>query len=538
MADVVAKFNDVRFNKIPPAIRDRWKLIRDVVSGDQVLRTGDYLPFLNKHDVSLANVARNAAYRDRAVWFPATGFTLEGFLGLAFRNDPTSTLEGTKLEPLITNVDGAGVSLYQQSQATLANVIAVGRHGLLTDFSTEQKQPVIKAYDAESIVNWRYTMRGGKPILTLIVLYECVEVEEGPWAVRHVPQWRELYIDPDRADACFCRLWREESLVAGSTKAPGVQIWQQEDAAGKLQDELQVRSPGKVFTEIPFVFVGSQNNDGGIDPSPMYGLASINLAHFRNSADYEDSVFFVGQVQPYITGLTEEWADRLENPKDDMGQPTGEVIYVGSRKPLLLPENSTFGYAQAQPNTLVKEAIDQKEAQMVKVGARIIEGAGPGSRTATEDENDKEATTSVLSLCVSNVNEAYQRAIYFASQFLDMGKEWDAADAYKITQQFVRAAANPAIVDALVKMWQTGVISKDDVRDHIRKVGLIATERTNAEIEQDIEDEGPPLGMLGLAGTGPAGAPNLDPQGNTKPPAVGAPNPGNAKPSGKPSNRR
>lgn len=535
-----AQLNDVRFNRIPVEVKQRWRLVRDVVSGDQALRTGEYLPTLNAHDQSQANLARNAAYRTRAVWYPATQFTLEGFIGLAFRNDPTA--EGlekqTKLRDMLENVDGAGVSLYQQSQSTLANILQVARHGLLVDWSEAENRAVIKSYASESIINWRYSMVQGKAILTLVVLEEDVEVEDGPWAIKHVKQWREIFIDED--ELVYCRLWREQpgatSAVAttdGRTaQAAGVMVIPQEDANGVEQEKLLIRSRGKPFTDIPFVFIGANSNDGArIDPSPLYGLASLNLAHFRNSADFEDSVFFCGQVQPYITGLDTEWRDHLENPKDEQGRPTGTVLYVGSRTPILLPTGADFGYAQAQPNSLVKEAMDQKEAQMIAVGARMIEASAGGSRTATEDENDKEATTSVLSMCVSNVNEAYQRAIWFAAQWADMGEDFDAADAYKIKQEFVRAAANPQIVDALVKMWQTGVIAKADVREYMRKIGLIATERGDQEIEDDITKDGPTLGMLGAAAALAGGQPG-QPGARVPKPGTGAtpPAPGQQTP--------
>ena len=61
-------------------------------------------------------------------------------------------------------------------------------------------------------------------------------------------------------------------------------------------------------------------------------MAALNLAHYRNSADYEDSVFFNGQPQPWMAGLTEEWRDWLKK----------EGIVIGSRVILPLPENGSF----------------------------------------------------------------------------------------------------------------------------------------------------------------------------------------------------
>ena len=66
----------------------------------------------------------------------------------------------------------------------------------------------------------------------------------------------------------------------------------------------------KPLGTIPFSFVGADNNDATVDESPLYPLAQLNVAHYRNSADYEQSLFIVGQATPVFTGLTDEWVTK------------------------------------------------------------------------------------------------------------------------------------------------------------------------------------------------------------------------------------
>lgn len=519
---------DVSFNRIPDDVLRRWKVVRDVVSGADDLRTDTYLPKLNATDTSDQNTSRNAAYRQRAVWFPATQFTLEGLVGLAFHRDPTSELP-TQLDYLTKDADGLGVSLYQQSQHVLANCLSIGRHGLFVDWAEALQHPVIKTYAAESIINWRYSIVDGKASLAMVVLEEEVEDEDGRYGLKMVKQWREVYLNDDgNVEVQVHRETDEGAMVQNMANRPKQPVVL---ATAVLEDGTQVpvtavelRSRGKVLTEIPFTFVGANNNDASIDPSPLYGMAQVNLAHFRNSADYEDSVFFCGQVQPWISGLSEQWRDFLQNPyvidADGNRRYTGQKMYVGSRAPMLLPQGAQFGMAQAQPNMLAKEAMEHKEEQMVKIGARMIE-ATKANKTATGENNDREATTSVLALCVANVNEAYQRAITFCARFMDIAEPKDGfPEAYKITQDFVSMTISPQLMAELVKSWQAGVYSKNDVRDFYRKMGIIPTERTNEEIDRDLEEEGPALGTVGL-----------DPLGN---PAVPAPNGGTPPAGGQP----
>jgi hypothetical protein len=188
----------------------------------------------------------------------------------------------------------------------------------------------------------------------------------------------------------------------------------------------------------------------------------------------------------------------MENPVDVQGNRTGQAMYIGSRTPILLPAGGSFGFAQPAPNTLVKEAMEHKERQMVALGARLIESTNR-NKTATGEDNDREATTSVLSLCISNVSEAYQRCIAWCARYLDLPvSDEELAASYKINQDFVRLTADPTLLQALVSAWQTGLMAKEDVRAFYRRVGVIATERTDEAIDGDLEQEGPALGTEGL----------------------------------------
>lgn len=322
--------------------------------------------------------------------------------------------------------------------------------------------PIIKGYRAEDIINWRAEIVGGKTTVVLVVLREHSEVQDG-YETKEIPQWRELLI--------------EGGLFV-------VRVWQQPEDGGEpvqIGDDIVPRSQGGPLDFIPFIFVGAQNNDTSIDEAPLYDLAYINRAHYCNSADYEDSVFLVGQAQPWISGLTEEWRDHLEK---------GGQTYTGSRAAMLLPEGGAYGFAQALPNSMVKEAMDQKEAQMIALGARLIE-ATQANRTATESDNDKEASTSVLSMCAANVSEAYSMALAYCARYLDIA---DADVTYSINQDFARMHADPQVITALVGAWQSGAFAKTDLRAFLRRLGVVAVDRDDDAIDADQEQEGPPLG--------------------------------------------
>lgn len=453
--------NDITFDRIAmedPGVAERWRVVRDAVGGDQALY--EYLPHLNPRDTSAENNERNAAYRKRAVYYNAVAHTLAGLLGLVFRRDPRTELPA-KLAYLLDNADGNKVSLFQQSQQVLSSVLQFGRVGLYIDVDEATNRPILKTYAPESIVNWNVGAKG----LDLVVLAETAYEREG-YGWNKIQQYRELYLD---GGVFLCQVWRK-----------GKKDWERFGPA--IVPSVQ----GKALDRIPFQFVGSVNNDPGIDSVPLYPLARLNIAHYRNSADYEDSCFMHGQPQAFISGLTEEWRDYLEK----------NGVYVGSRSALLLPQGGSYGFAQAQANSMVAEAMRHKEAQMVALGARLLDQAA--ARTATQSENEREASTSVLSLCASNVTEAYQDVIGLCADWMGVAMSEDARHGtFKLTQDFARLKIDPASIGAVVAAWQAGVFAKRDLREYLRAEGLIAAERSDDEIEDDLSVEGPALGAIG-----------------------------------------
>ncbi|MEN3754380.1 DUF4055 domain-containing protein [Mangrovibacter sp. SLW1] len=440
-----------------------WKKIRDFCKGaDAVKRAGNaYLPFLDPTDKSLRNRKRNEDYLKRAVFYAITGNTKIGLLGLAFRKDPTLS-SPEKLAYLLKNTDGAGTSIYQQSQLVTENVLEVAREGLYVDYSDDSGQAIILRYQAENIINWRTRRINGRDQLVLVVLRECVEKDDG-YAFEDEIQYRELALVEERF---ICRVWRRSG--------------ESTSGAYVVDSEYQPKPKGKDFwDEIPFTFVGAQNNDPTIDDSPLSALVEINHGHYRNSADYEDSVWFCGQVQPYMTGLDTNWRDYLEK----------NGVKIGSRSPLLLPKDGSFGYAQAQPNMLAKEAMDSKRDYMVQLGARLIE-QNSAAKTATQSSGEQTASTSVLGICVANVSEAYSLALGWCAKYLGLVSE-DCS--YTVNQEFIAKVAESGMVTAIVSAWQSGALRDTDMVRAMQKLDLIDPADNPADVSDALRNQAPSL---------------------------------------------
>jgi len=451
------------------AAKNRWRLVRDVCKGSETIKAaGDlYLPRPNSTDTSADNKARYEDYKKRAVFYNATGRTKHSLVGAAFRTWPTLTVPGA-LDYVAKDIDGQGVSIYQQSQSVTGHLLEVGRHGLLVDYVAVQAGTVSKAdeqsgraraniasYPAEAIINWKTRQVGGQHLLCLVVLRETVDVDtDDGFGSEQKVQFRVLRLDG--LGVYTQEVWEESSKESSRIVEPFAPL----------------NGIGQPWRVIPFQFLGSENNDSSVDDSPLYDMAEINIGHYHNSADYEDSAYFAGQPQFWISGLDEAWRDHLE----------ANGIYVGSRAPLTLPKDGSCGFAQPEPNTLVKEAMDAKKGDMVSLGARLIE-RGSAVKTATQADNDSAAEHSVLSLIVSNVSEAYSQCLAWMAEFSNVKGE----TVYKINQDFTQVSLDAAIMSALFNAVQAGRVPESDFWQYLRDRGVIDAEKTDEEIRGELE---------------------------------------------------
>jgi hypothetical protein len=459
------------------AAKNRWSLVRDVCKGSETIKdAGDhYLPRPNASDDSPDNKARYDAYKKRAVFYNATGRTKHSLVGAVFRTWPTLTVPGA-LDYVSKDIDGQGVSIYQQSQSVIGHLLEVGRHGLLVDYAAVKSGTVSKAdeqagrarasvasYPAEAIINWKTRKVGGQYLLSLVVLRETVDIDtDDGFGSEQVVQYRVLRLD--EAGIYTQEVWEEGSSSTSMVTAPFSPL----------------NGTGQQWKVIPFQFLGSENNDTSIDDSPLYDMAEINIGHYRNSADYEEAAYLVGQPQPWMSGLSDQWRDHLEK----------EGIFLGSRAPWLLPQGGACGMMQALPNTVAKEAMDGKKEDMVSLGARLIE-RGSAVKTATQADNDSAAEHSVLSLVVSNVSEAYSQCLVWMDEFVNASGE----TLYKLNQDFSQISLDATILTGLFNAVQGGKLPESDFWQYLRDRGVIDPEKTDDDIRGELETSSTGLGL-------------------------------------------
>ena len=441
----------------------RWELIRDILGN-----------CAKKHiRLPSDDDARNAQYREDAILTNFTKLTQTGLTGLVFRKPPTVGLpEG--ISYLEDDTTGTGVNIWQFAQYIVSETLALGRIGLLVDYSNGARKAFIKPYTAESIINWKTREVNGVVKPWLITLCEWV-VKEDPLDVfcqDTVKQYRVLRLNAD--NIYYQELYNE---------------------AEELISQIEITDiNGNQFDYIPFVFIGSSNNDWVVDSEPLYDMATVNLGHYQCSADQIESVFICGQ--PYLhldIGETDEDTFRLNNPNG---------VEFGSRK-MLITKGGVATLIQASANTMVSGVMQELLAQAAAIGARLISPAG-GRETAEAARIRFGSQNSALYTLTSNVSWAIEDAMKIACIF--MGADSEIAE-FELNDEFYEDTADANLANSMLMWFDRGIIAENDLRDYGRRTGVINPDRTNEELDNEATYLDP------LAGAGNAGR-------NTTPPTT------------------
>lgn len=445
-----------------------WDEMDDVCDGERSVKKmrEAYLPMICSCETDAENLINYDKYLKRAVFYPIAKNTLESNIGLAFAEDPSFEPDG--LDFLKSDADGAGTSLYQQAQICLGYQLKYGRGGYFVDYpqvsggvsksDVIQKgiRPTVILYSAKSIINWRVRKVRGVYKTCLVVLYEESSQTDptDEFKEKIVKIYRVLRLDD--ADKYCMQVYSDESgaMVAGEVQYPR-------------------NSRGSNWNEIPFIAVGSQSNDFKLDAIPLEPIVSVNLAHYRNSAEYEQSLFYTSQVQPVVSELDFQTLETL-GMVDSEGKQIKKFT-LGAYTVLTLPQGAKFDFVQAEGNSLAKEGMTEKLSYMQLLGAKITEN-NEVAKTATQSDNEQMTKHSVLSLCVANLNEAMEKVLFWVAEYHGSGLK----AKFTVKQDFAKGRIG---LEEL-KFWQS-----EYVANNISAETYFAIKMTGKKPEVDFEQE-------------------------------------------------
>jgi hypothetical protein len=328
------------------------------------------------------------------------------------------------------------------------------------EYTTTNQTPYIGFYEAEDIKNWREEWVNGRKKLVWLVLGDDIEGQTGDDVTR--------YLELNLIDGVYVvRRWQSNTPVSGREGSPAV-------GGFSVVEEITPLIAGKPLDYIPFVFVNPYNLRPEVDKPPFADIVSMNMAHYRNSADYEHSLYLTAQPTPWIAGSTSE----KDKPKS-----------IGASTVWMLPEGSTVGMLEFKGAGLeaTRSAMSDKEARMAALGVRMInEGMNRNEAPETAKLRTR-GEMSLLSSVVNITNEAFKQIFAWAA-------EWQGASESEVNvelnRDFIEARMEPEALNALVKALQGGAISHVTFWENMQNGEIGSVERTADEEQALIESEG------------------------------------------------
>lgn len=465
------------------ANRYKWQRCRDVIQGRDALiqqvkygakvqygakytgsfynpdYTGnDYLPrLINQTDPDYI------AYQERAGFFNATGRTLDAFTGMIFAKDPTYKLP-TAIEAFVDDITLSGTNLREFSEQVVEQQIAVGRVGIMVDYPSNTPtnltvavaealnvRPFLRWYSAESIINWRTSYINGAETLTLVVLREVVEVLQDEFVTEEVTQYRVL----DLTDQGYrVRIINDDNELVSETFP------------------LQQGAPMRY---IPFTVLGANSASTTVQKPPLLDLVDTNLAHYRNSADYEHGLHFTGLPTPYVAGV------QLQE---------GQTLSIGSMSAWVFPDPSAkaeFLEFKGDGLKTLQQALKDKEQRMAVLGARMLADDKRTAEAFGTIELRTAGERSVLASISRSASDAIERALNWMAEWV--GAPQDAE--FNLNTDFGAARMAPQMVSALMGAYQGDAMPLSVLFDNFQRGELVNPQMEFEEYEAMLADEGP-----------------------------------------------
>jgi hypothetical protein len=434
-----------------------WVMIRDCIAGERRIkeRGQEYLPSL---DTEFGTSYET--YKNRAVFVNMVARTVMGLVGTIFRR-PLKAKNADK--SLLNNVTINGLDLNSFAKKLAYEVCSVGRVGVLVDYS--DKKPYLTEYVAENILSWKTDMVDGRLALTYVLLreiYDETPVLDGSVIPSTLgsyiagglkARYRVLYVE----DGVYKqRLISEvESSVLGQvtyTQSP----------------EIVPTKSGATFSYIPMVIIGPYSATPDVQKSPVYDIATLNIAHYMTSAQLEHGRFYTALPIYYVP----------TNP----GQESDGYV-LGPSVVWEVPSDSKPGILEyfGTGLTSLTNSLTEKEEHIAQLGGRIM-----GIRPQASGESDnifKMKQANEMSILL-NVTESLGAGL---TQAFKWYLEWDrkpfADVTVKLNQDFKALQIGARELRAVALLYQQGMLPIENVYETLQSSEFIPEDTTFEEFK-------------------------------------------------------
>ena len=412
------------------AIKDSKPLYSNDVGG----KDEEYLPKLSGQER-----AEYQSYKKRAVFYAAMARTVIALVGAIDRKPPE--IDGADdLEEFLKDVTGTGVSFDEFLKSVETEIMISGRAVICVDRKNSQdNRPYLVWYKSEDVTNWfteQYTDFDQR-LSGMVFREDYLDIDPNN-KYHQIPmvQYREFTLVGDNVQV---NIWRKD--LKAEEKGGNLN-----DVKFEIFETYSITNRGKGLGFIPCVPIVCDGSPFDIPKPPLLDLVDINLAHYRNSADYEHGMHWTALPTPWFSGLN----DRESK------------ITIGSGTAIILPDpSSQAGFLEFSGAGLARiaDALDHKEALMSSLGARMLSSRMDQSTSAEVARINVSGETAALSNIAKSISRGMTRLLRMVSIW-ENNKNPDGITVH-LNEDYIDTKLAATDLTALISAYQGGVMSLD-----------------------------------------------------------------------------
>lgn len=268
--------------------------------------------------------------------------------------------------------------------------------------------------------------------------------------------------------------YRVLRLVKVGSKYVYKQFLYTQDSNDKPQEVTPKDFNGQPWDVIPFVFAGSEKNGAKVNKSPILDIVLLNISHYKNSADLEESGHVVGQPTLIV---------KFDGDADEFAKANPDGLKLGCRGAYNVGRDGDAKFLQVNPNQLISEIMKDKIQQAAFIGARLIAPAG-GRETAEAARMRFGSSNSALAHLVDNAEDAINQLLKWLCRFEGANEK---LVSFKLNRKFFDDNIDPQVIMQAIMLVNEEIIPRSAVQDYVREVGFLDEDVTNDDLDKEIE---------------------------------------------------
>lgn len=433
------------------------KLVRAVHGGTKAMRKAkkDYLP-QGPHELDEEYDAR----LERNTLYPAFERTVDGLVGMMLRKDPI--LEGPDaLIEHADNIDMAGRDFPSFVRDSLVDAMVDGHSWLLVEYPRVDTSQIASRADERAmglrpywinltksqVINWRYDMVGGKPVLTMLVYHTTRQESDGEFG----DQVRDII----------------RVLIPG-----GFQEWELQKRDGQAKWVL-IDEGTTSIDFIPAVPLYAGRSSHYESDPPLLQLAYLNIRHWQMQSDRDFTLKFAGSPMPVFFGTS------LKG------------IEWGANRALFIEDpEATAMLLEASGSSLNEQRMELKdiEARMASLGLQMLVRETRAAETAEAKMLDKAESDSALSVIARQAEGSLNEAWRIHSEYMGSGEPV----MVQVNRDYTNQPMDAPTLLALHQMVQAGDLPVEDLWSIMQRGEILPADYDFDLAREGLEPAEPP----------------------------------------------